>query len=115
MNHPPIPPSQSSDAFQSLFESVKKKADPIQHSITDGFGVVRRKAEGKLVPGGFVRRGAGVEGRRLFDDPESDVQDSSADERAPRLGVKNLGTDEPNVDENEWRDQDAMAEGWRRL
>jgi len=100
---------------------VKKKADPIQHSITDGLGVVRKKAEGKLVPGGFVRRGAGVEGRRLFDDPESDMQDSSADERAMRVGVDRSGADEPNVDENEWREWDhgreqgVIAGGWRRL
>jgi len=98
---------------------VRKKADPIHHSVTDGFEVVLKKAESKLVPGGFVRRGAGVEGRRLFDDPESDVQESSADERA--LSVDSLGVDEPNVDDNEWRELDrgreegAMAEGWRRL
>ncbi|KAF8331103.1 uncharacterized protein EI90DRAFT_3154752 [Cantharellus anzutake] len=118
---PPLPPSQPADAFQSLYESVRKKTDPIQHSITDGFDIVRKKAESKLVPGGFMRRGAGTEGRGLFDDPESDAQESSADERTRSLSVDSLSIDQPSMDDDEWgergsgREQNATANGWRRL
>ncbi|KAF9519285.1 hypothetical protein BS47DRAFT_1482251 [Hydnum rufescens UP504] len=103
---PPVPPI--GEAFQHLYTSVKQKAESFQAPIESA----RRTIEGRVIPGGYTKRGA--EGKGLVAEEENNVETDVDDGRASRLTSDGS---EMGMDSGEWKREkkSEMGDGWQRL